>query len=171
MLATPDLLDALRQFRLLDSAQLAEAERAAQSSETSGRDLLQTLVERGQLTAFQAEMLKDGRGRELLVGSYVLLDRLGLGGMGAVYKAKQWKLGRVVALKLIRPERLTDESNVQRFRREIRACAKLDHPNIIRAFDADEVNGTHFYTMEYVEGVDLASEVKAHGPLPVKAAC
>src|SRR5262249_55866852 len=87
------------------------------------------------------------------------------------FKAKNWKLGRIVALKVIREKRLDSPDAVRRFQREIRASARLDHPNIVRAFDADEVNGSHFFVMEYVEGLDLLKVVKQHGPLPVETAC
>jgi tRNA A-37 threonylcarbamoyl transferase component Bud32 len=92
--------------------------------------------------------------------------------MGAVFKARNWKLGRIVALKLIRKERLDSPEAVRRFQREVRAAAALDHPNIVHALDADEIRGTHLLVMEYVEGaIDLARLVKANGPLPVAQAC
>ena len=135
------------------------------------RALAGELIRRGWLTPYQVNQLLQGRGRDLLLGSYVLLERLGEGGMGQVFKARNWKLGRVVALKLIRKERLDNPDAVRRFQREIRAAAQLDHPNIVRAFDADEVDGTHLLVMEYVEGTDLAKLVKKDGPLPVDKAC
>jgi serine/threonine protein kinase len=102
----------------------------------------------------------------------VLLERLGEGGMGTVYKARNWKLGQVVALKLIRPERLKSANGVRRFQREIRAAAQLDHPNIVHALDADEVGGAHLLVMEYVAGgIDLHRLVKQRGPLPIADAC
>jgi serine/threonine-protein kinase len=76
-----------------------------------------------------------------------------------------------VALKLIRKERLANADAIRRFHREIRAAAQLSHPNIVAAHDADEVNGTHFFVMEYVEGTDLARLVKKHGPLGIADAC
>jgi tRNA A-37 threonylcarbamoyl transferase component Bud32 len=91
--------------------------------------------------------------------------------MGQVFKARNWKLGRVAALKVIRKERLANEDAVRRFRREIRAAGQLAHPNIVLAYDADEVNGTHFFVMEYVAGRDLARVVKEQGPLPLATAC
>src|SRR5262249_55197380 len=105
------------------------------------------------------------------LGAYVLLDKLGEGGMGVVFKARHQKLGRVVALKVVRPEHLTKPEAVRRFRREMRAAAQLDHPNLVRAYDADETEGKHFIAMEYVDGVTLARYVKEHGPLPPAHAC
>jgi len=102
---------------------------------------------------------------------YKLLSKIGEGGMGAVYEARHTKLDKVVALKVLPAERTRDEAAVARFEREMRAVGRLDHPNIVRAMDAGEVEGTHFLVMEYVAGVDLSTLVKRLGPLPVKAAC
>src|SRR5438270_1494643 len=145
-----DLLDAVRRLHLLDDTQLAALRRPGQPADP--RTLARQLVQQGWVTSFQVNRLFTGRGDELLLGSYVLLELLGEGGMGAVYKARNWKLGAVVALKLIRKERLTNEAAVRRFRREIRASAQLDHPHFVRALDADAVASIHFLVMEYVEG-------------------
>jgi WD40 repeat protein/tRNA A-37 threonylcarbamoyl transferase component Bud32 len=168
---TADLLAALRLHRLLDPARLAEAEGPIARQCPDPRALARELVRYGWLTAYQAEQLLRGDGRGLTLGSYVLLDKLGEGGMGAVFKARHSKLGRAVALKVIRKERLGSEAAVKRFRREIRAAAQLDHPNVVLAYDADEDGGTHFFAMELVEGTDLARLVKQRGPLPVREAC
>ena len=164
------LTDALRRHRMLESAQLDELDRL-QTNFPSSRALAGELIRRGWLTPYQVNQLLQGRGRELLLGSYVLLERIGEGGMGAVFKARNWKLGSVVALKLIRKERIDNPDAVRRFQREIRAAAQLDHPNIVRALDADEVGGTHLLVMEYVQGTDLAKLVKKAGPLSVDQAC
>jgi WD40 repeat protein len=165
-----ELLDSLRRARLLEQHQLAELP-ALQARFPEPRALGDELVRRGWLTTYQANALLRGDGHDLLLGSYVLLEKLGEGGMGAVFKARNWKLGRVVALKLIRKERLASETIVRRFHREIRAAAQLAHPNVVRAYDADEVRGTHFFAMECVEGEDLARLVKRGGPLPAAQAC
>ena len=164
------LTDALRRHRLLEPAQLGEVDRL-QTNFPSSRALAGELIRRGWLTPYQVNQLLQGRGRELLLGSYALLERIGEGGMGQVFKARNWKLGQVVALKLIRKQRIDNPDAVRRFQREIRAAAQLDHPNIVRAFDADEVGGTHLLVMEYVQGTDLSKLVKKAGPLPVDQAC
>jgi Leucine-rich repeat (LRR) protein/tRNA A-37 threonylcarbamoyl transferase component Bud32 len=169
--STAPLVDALRQYRLLEPAQLQEVP-ALQERFPEPKGLAGELIRRGWLTPYQANQLLQGKGQELLLGSYVLLERLGEGGMGQVFKARNWKLGRVVALKLIRKERLGNPEAVRRFEREVRAAAALSHPNIVRAWDADQVGGTHFLVMEYLDGAtDLARLVKKHGPLPVATAC
>jgi serine/threonine-protein kinase len=162
------LLDALRQARLLTPAQLEEAARL-QAQFPDPRALARELVRRGRLTPFQVNQLFQGRG--LLLGQYVLLERLGEGGMGQVLKARHQKLDRMAAVKLIRPERLANPTIVERFQREARAAARLAHQNIVAVYDADEVGGTHFFAMEYVEGTDLAKLVKQQGPLPAAVAC
>jgi serine/threonine-protein kinase len=91
--------------------------------------------------------------------------------MGQVYKAMQKTLNRVVALKVIRKERLENPKAIRRFQREIRAAGQLSHPHIVRAFDADEINGVYFIAMEYIDGIDLARLVKDNGPLAVARAC
>ena len=105
------------------------------------------------------------------LGHYKLLSKLGQGGMGAVYKALHTKLDRVVALKVLPAGRLSDQQAVSRFEREMRAVGKLQHPHIVAAHDAGEVDGTHYLVMELVEGIDLAGLVQQRGPLPISAAC
>jgi serine/threonine-protein kinase len=164
------LLESLRQYRLLEPGQLEEVKRL-QTSLPDPKALARELLRRGWLTAFQANHLLKGTGRDLLFGSYILLERLGEGGMGQVFKAKDRKLGRIVALKVVRKERLGNPAAGKRFFREIRAVAQLQHPNIVRALDADEVNGTYFFAMEYVNGIDLHKLVKGRGPIDVRRAC
>lgn len=164
------LADALRQFKLLTPAQEKELEKF-QDSFPDSKALAKALMQQGWITAFQVNYLLKGKGQELLLGSYVLLDRLGEGGMGQVYKARNWKLGKVVALKLIHKDRITNPDAVRRFKREVRAAASLNHPNVVAAYDAAEVAGTHSLVMEYVEAPDLARFVKEKGPLPVDRAC
>ncbi len=165
------LLSALQALHLLGPREAAELAREHAETDGDVRELARRLVQRGWLTAYQANEIILGRGEPLLLGAYVLCDKLGEGGMGAVYRARNWRLDKVVALKLIRKERLANDGAVRRFHREIRAAAQLSHPNIVRAFDADEVDGTHFLVMEYVEGTDLHQLVRGHGPLTVAAAC
>jgi len=107
--------------------------------------------------------------REL--GEYQLIEKLGEGGMGAVYKARQTKLKKTVALKVLPKDRMEDQRALARFEREMEAVGAVDHPNIVRAMDAREVDGVHFLVMEYVEGIDLSKLVHRLGPLPVPDAC
>lgn len=106
-----------------------------------------------------------------ILGKYQLLEPIGQGGMGTVYRAIHTLLKRTVAIKVLPPNRLKDAASVSRFRREIEAAGRLDHPHIVRTSDADEANGQHFLVMEWLPGQDLARHVRENGPLPVDKAC
>ena len=108
------------------------------------------------------------------LGEYRLLEELGRGGMGRVYKALHTKLDRVVALKVLPRGRVGDRQAINRFEREMKAVGRLAHPNIVQAYDAREIDGTPVLIMEFVDGLDLAEIVRppACGPrLPVADAC
>ncbi len=102
---------------------------------------------------------------------YRVLEQLGAGGMGVVFKAEHRKMGRIVALKVLSGRTMAKAGAIGRFQREVRLASRLSHPNIVIAYDADEVGGHHFLIMEYVEGVSLDKLVARRGPLPVTMAC
>lgn len=102
---------------------------------------------------------------------YRILDRLGEGGMGVVYKAEHRVMDRTVALKVLAPHLTANAAAVDRFRQEVRAAARLLHPNIVVSHDAGEAGGQHFLVMEYVEGISLDRLVSRRGPLAVTMAC
>ncbi len=102
---------------------------------------------------------------------YRITRLVGQGGMGAVYEAEHLVMGRRVALKVIHPRYVSHPGAAERFRREVRSAARLHHPNIVTAFDAEQAGSTHFLVMEFVEGVTLAQLLKQRGPLPVAEAC
>lgn len=102
---------------------------------------------------------------------YRILRSLGRGGMGDVYLASHQVMNRMVALKVIRKDLTMRPAAVQRFQREVQAAARLSHPRIVVAYDAEQTQGLHFLVMEYVEGMDLARLVAERGPLPIQQAC
>jgi hypothetical protein len=102
---------------------------------------------------------------------YRILELLGAGGMGAVYKAEHRRMERFVALKVMSPDLMDRPEMVERFHREVKAAALLTHPNIVTAYDADQAGDGHFLIMEFVEGISLAQKVQREGPLPVARAC
>jgi hypothetical protein len=101
-------------------------------------------------------------------GRYVLLEKLGEGGMGVVYKAQD-PLGRTVALKVMQPELRANPDFVQRFTREARLAASLDHPNVVTVYDVGEHGGCHYFSMQFVEGTSL-DRVMAAGRMPLDRA-
>jgi serine/threonine-protein kinase len=169
--SSADLVGSLTELQILGPERLKKLQRALQGRAPEARVLARELVKQGWLTTFQANLLLQGRGAELMLGPYQLLDLLGEGGMGQVFKARHQVMDRVVVVKVIRKERLADKDAVQRFHREIRLAAQLDHPNLVRAHDAAQVGDTHFLVMEYAEGTDLHNLVQKAGPLPVGQAC
>lgn len=102
---------------------------------------------------------------------YRIIELIGNGGMGDVYRAQHRLMDREVALKLINQDLVNNTHAVDRFRREVRAAASLAHPNIVTAYDAEQVGDVHFLVMEFVDGTDLSSVVQQRGPLPVAQAC
>src|SRR5262249_31923604 len=134
------------------------------------RDLARSVVERSWLTTYQVEQILKGHAADLMLANYVLLDRLGQGAIGQVYKARHMRMDRLAAIKIIRPELLSQPEVVERFYREVEAAGRLSHPNIVAAYDAGPAGRTHFFAMEYAEGTDLDRLVKQSGPLPVEQA-
>jgi serine/threonine protein kinase len=128
-------------------------------------DLSGAFIANGMLTAYQLASICDGFGDSLRIGNYDVMDKLGAGGMGTVLKARHRRMKRVVALKLLLPRFCENESFVKRFQREVETIAKLGHPNIVMAYDADECDSGHFLVMEFVDGRDLSSIVEKFGPM------
>ena len=134
------------------------------------QELARELIHAGRLTKYQAALVYQGKTKGLVLGDYVIQDEIGHGGMGQVFKAWRRDMERTVALKILPAKAMGSPDAVERFRREVKAAAKLLHPNIVTAFDAGEAEGTHFLVMEYVDGKDLAHVLMERGPLPVEEA-
>lgn len=165
--AAPPFLDTLRASGLLPpplfdrlTADLPDGPAAADA-----------MVDRGHLTRFQAERLLAGRADGFHLGPYVILEQVGKGSMGRVYKARHTAMNRHVAIKVLSPEFTGTAAAKETFHREVRAAARLNHPNVVTAYDANEVGGRFYIVLEFVDGPTLAGLVKARGPLPVAEAC
>jgi serine/threonine-protein kinase len=173
-LSANELVDTLVENRLIDAGQLDDITPEMRKG-ADGLALAKQFVEWNWLTPYQVEVIFSGNAESLLFGDYRLLEHLGTGGMGNVYKAAHLRLNRMVALKMIRAQSMRATSNsdelVRRFQREAQAVAQLLHPNIVILFDYNEFNDTHFIAMEYVDGVDLMKMVQTQGPLSVPHAC
>lgn len=133
-------------------------------------ELARELVRQKQLTKFQVEELWRGKGKSLILGNYLLLEKIGQGGMGAVYKAEHRRMHRIVAVKMLPAGVMQEAAAVARFEREVTAAARLTHPNIVTAFDADVADGVHLLVMEFVDGTDLSALVQQRGPIAVAQA-
>jgi WD40 repeat protein/serine/threonine protein kinase len=164
-------IEGLRRLPILEPAQLQELTDTLANQFPGPKALAKELNRRGWLTAYQAGELLEDRGEGLVLGQYLLLEPLGQGGMGQVFKARHRGLNRLVAVKVLRPERVCRSDAARRFHREIQVAAQLSHPNIVLAYDADQVGDKIFFAMEYVEGVDLQQMVQQSGPVPVSLAC
>ncbi|HUG17353.1 MAG TPA: SUMF1/EgtB/PvdO family nonheme iron enzyme [Planctomycetaceae bacterium] len=156
--------------KLLDAEELERFLGGLEEVPDDLKELARILIKAGKLTKYQAMQLAQDRGAELVLGNYVILDKIGSGGMGDVFLAEHRKMSRRVALKILPggPDRA--DSSIHRFQREVRAAARLTHPNIVTAYDADEFDGKYFFAMEYVAGSDLSSRVKRQGTLQVAQA-
>jgi serine/threonine protein kinase len=136
----------------------------------NAEELARELVRQRKLTKFQAAQLWQGKGKSLVLGNYVLMDKIGQGGMGAVFKAEHRRMKRLVAIKMLPPEMMKDAAAAARFQREVQAAARLRHPNIVAADDSDCASGVHFLVMEWVDGSDLSALIHKNGPLPLNQA-
>lgn len=167
-----NFVDVLREHQFLEPQQLEEVDRDLLQGSDGPQALARLLVQKEWLTPYQVEQLLHGQEQDLVLGPYRLLEPVGEGGMGMVFKAVHQRLNRVVALKVIRRERLSqDPEAIRRFQREARAAAQLAHPNVVLVYDSDQIGSTYYIAMEYVEGIDLSQMVKEEGPLPVAQAC
>jgi serine/threonine protein kinase len=129
------------------------------------------MVREGVITFFQAEQLLLGKWKRFHIGKYKVLERLGQGGMGQVFLCEHMLMRRRVAVKVLPTARAEDPIALERFYREARAVAALDHVNLVRAFDIDQDENLHFLVMEYVDGVNFMDLVKKSGPMDALRAC
>jgi serine/threonine protein kinase len=167
-LGRQELLEILKESKLLSAEELKRAETI--DAQADGQSLARSLVAAGLVTAFQMETLQNRRPERLKIGNYDILDKLGTGGTGTVFKARHRRMKRVVALKLLSRSLCKDKTFVLRFQREVETMAQLSHPNIVMATDADEAKVGHFLVMEFVNGADLATVVQKQGPMSVAEA-
>ena len=163
-----DLLPVIRSSGVIGERQLAEIKSKVLQGDypLDSTALADALVRDNLLTSFQAKRLLSNRPQGLIVGRYIILDRIGSGSMGRVYRAHHVMMDRVVALKIIAPEISSNERVVARFQREMKLVGRLDHPNVVRAFDADQLNRVLYIVMEYVAGTSLGDRLKKKGPIP-----
>jgi serine/threonine-protein kinase len=134
------------------------------------RRLARRAVESKLLTFWQAQQLLAGRTSGFKIDRYVLLEMIGQGGMGRVYLARDTRLTRRVAIKVLAPERLSNPRAVKRFQREARVGAQLQHENLVRIYDFGESSGRYFLVMEYMEGKTIGTLIAEQGSMPAATA-
>jgi serine/threonine protein kinase len=169
-----EFLELVRKSEVVDEKKLStylDKVRAAQTLPSSPASMAGLLVRDGLLTNFQAEQFLQGKWRRFSLGKYKVLEKLGAGGMGTVYLCEHKLMRRRVAVKVLPAAKAEDEASLQRFYREARAVAALDHPNIVRAYDIDQDDKLHFLVMEHVDGASLQEMVKKAGPMDCLRAC
>ena len=137
---------------------------------TDADEAAEQFVAHKRLTPYQADMLVLGKTRGLVMGTYEILEKIGEGGMGVVFRAKHNRMKRIVAVKILPPSISQNVDSIRRFHREVEVAGKLDHPNIAAAYDANEADGIHFLVMEYIDGPNLSTYVRQAGPLPIAVA-
>ena len=169
---TPELIDRIRKSGLVSPSDLHTflADPRSDPNGGSSRHILDRLTEAHLITKFQADRLGAGKYKGFVLGSYTILDRLGAGGMGQVFLAEHAAMRRFVALKVLPGNVCEDDIARERFLREARAAATLDHPNIVRVFDMNREGKLLYLVMEYVEGVSLQALVEKDGRRSIAAA-
>ncbi len=167
-LSPADFLSTLERTGILTESSLREARDylLEQTQQLDSSALARWLVEQGTLTEFQAHRMLVGNGGSLVFGRYLLIDRMGAGAMGRVFKARHRLMDRLVALKVVLPSCASSSQSVSRFFREMKIVGVLDHPNVVRAFDADQHEDSPYIVMEYLEGEDLEKILRRRGMLP-----
>jgi serine/threonine protein kinase len=131
------------------------------------RRLARQAVQARAVTLWQAQQLLAGRTSGYKVDRYILLDLIGQGGMGRVYLARDTRLNRRVALKILSPERVNNPRAIARFQREARVGAQLEHEHLVRIYDFGESNGRYYLVMEYIEGKTIGTLISEQGALPI----
>lgn len=160
----------IRDFKVVPESSLNKALLSAPPG-ASALALATHLFNAGLLTKFQGSRLLQGQGPSLRLGQYLLIEELGRGGMGRVFRAEHSAMGRIVALKILSADLVNSPRAKEFFLREVRAASRLHHPSIVTAFDANEVSGVHFLVMELVQGPTLDKLVRERGPLAPLVAC
>ena len=165
-------VDRLIRSKLMTVEEVAECDETfeAARSASDAQTYAKALVEANVLTSFQAKAIYEARIKGLTFGEYIILDQLGKGGMGIVYRARHRRMDRLVAIKVLPRFAMATKGMVGRFYREVKTAGKLMHPNIVAALDASEDDGLHYLVMEYVEGNDLRKVLQQSGPLELEHA-
>jgi serine/threonine protein kinase len=160
-----EFMTIVHKSRVLDEKRFEELHPDESELPESPSDCAALFIKEGLLTSYQAKQLLSGKFKGFRLGPYKILQPLGKGGMGMVFLGEHLSLKRKVAIKVLPSDKAKDNLSFERFQREARAVAALDHPNIVRLHDISQGAGVHFLAMEYIEGTDLQSYLAQVGPL------
>ncbi len=169
-----EFVDLVQKSAIVEERRLAnylDRLRAASALPAAPNQLAALMVRDGLLTFFQAEQLLQGKWKRFTIGRYKVLEKLGTGGMGSVFLCEHKMMRRRVAVKVLPTTKADDPAALDRFYREAKVIAALDHPNIVRAYDIDQDEKLHFLVMEYVDGSSFQEIIKKAGPMEVLRAC
>lgn len=171
-LTVEQFITRLSSSKLMGAAEIQQfLESQGETGQTSDvHDLARRLVQQEILTMFQANALITGKTQKLVLGGYILVDRIGCGAMGEVFRAYHRETQQRAALKVLPSKAMTSQETVQRFHREMTIAAKLTHANIVACLGSGEDEGTHYIALEYVDGADLSKVIKAQSTLAVAKA-
>lgn len=169
--ARDKFLAAVRAANLFAPMYLAKVEASVPAAVATSNDAARALIAAGHLTKFQAERLLAGKTDGFHLGPYVILDQVGRGPMGRVYKARHQTMNRPVAVKVLSANLTDTPAARQAIQQEVRAAAQLNHSNIVTAYDANEIGARFYLVLELVDGPNLETLVKDRGPLPIAEAC
>jgi len=161
----------LQRTQVLTSQEVQDVARELCPHFTNPHELARYLAEIDWLTPYQVRLIFTDHWEELTIGPYLVLDRLGEGGVSEVFKAWDTVRGRTVALKVLHQHLTNRSAAVRELQRELQAVMRLSHPNIIRTFDAHQLGELSYFAMEFVEGLDLERYVRRCGQLSIKEAC
>ncbi|MDY3557892.1 protein kinase [Gemmata sp. JC673] len=166
-----DLVRTLQGSGLFTPEQIGAIVRDLNAFGTDLQGGMRHILKHERVTHYQLGKIIRGKSADLVVGSYIVLDKLGEGGMGKVFRARHGRTDRTVALKVIRPSLIVNPTVRGRYAREVQATGKLHHPNIVSVDDAGEADGKFFLAMEFVDGIDLARMMRDFQKLEVVEAC
>ena len=164
-----DLIRNLTESGLLTEEEISTAHESIVVGKkiTAAEDFARELVKENRLTKLQVSAVLKGKTKNLLFGEYLVLDKIGSGGMGQVFKARHRPTGKLVALKVLSAEAVGNRRLIERFKKEAKAIGRLKHPNIVRAYEAGKMNRIRYLVMEYVNGENMLARVKRKGPLAI----
>lgn len=164
-----ELIRNLTESGLLSSDELntVHASVLRRSGSASPEKVARELVRQKHLTKLQAAAVLKGKTKNLVFGDYIVLDKIGSGGMGQVFKARHKPTAKLVAVKVLSADAVKNRRLIERFKKEAKAVARLKHPNVVRAYEAGKINRVRYLVMELVEGENMLERVKRKGPLPV----